>query len=297
MLLRKSARDGSAIGQLTLGNAYLDGALGFSMSLKDAHDQLVKVEEGPYRLPAARSLYDIYAEPNQPLFSPEKATAEMERMHAASKDLAFVGPLVLIYSGKQFGEKGESVKSQDKLDLLIADLEKQNRPQAIAMVEFSLGRVTGDQIIKTMLQAVKADPIEPAFGKVFCSAMSASYFSKNSDSDLNLDDLIKSCMPEAEQNVSTAQLILAAAYGKKGEYRDAYKWAYISYLNGNKQAFALATGIATMNLRGDVDHLNQEAIKAQSGYESASDAHTGSEVLRYYLPWYAPSRTADAGKN
>lgn len=294
MLLMKSARDGSEIGQLTLGKAYLKGKSGFSKSINDAYDKFIKIGDGPYRLPASHSLYEIYSTPNQPLFSPEKATAEMERIWAKNKNLAFAGTLALIYSGKQFGDKTKSVKSTEKFNELIVDLEKQNRPQAVAMVKIGLGLVPGDQIMPMLLQAVKVDPMEEAFGMVFCTVMSSSYLSQSSESGLDQDDLIKSCMPEAQHNKNGPQLTVAAAYKKKMMFHDAYKWAYISYLNGNKQAFGFAEAIAAANFGGNVNDIDKEAIEARAGYASASGTNSASEAFEYSLPWYTASSVAES---
>lgn len=284
-LLNKSARDGSEIGQLTLGNNYFNGAPGYKRDVQDAYEQLAKIGDGPYRDAAALTLYKIYALPNQPLFSPSKATAEMERLATNTKQTLFLSQLAGIYAGKEFSG-GEAVANPEKLNALISAYEKPGSRQATVLMKFQADLLPPGQLLPDMVEAIKEPTVDPVFAKVFCQALGGLYTAERRDPSLDLNDIIKACQPVAEQNNNYAQYVLAAAYDAKGDYETAFKWAYVSSGNGNKFARTIAARIGNEYLGARLEDVAQEAESLQRALKHAKAPVV---VIDYTTPWYAPA--------
>lgn len=287
-LLAKSARDGSEIGQLNLGDKYFHSDPGYPRNVQYAYEQLVKIKEGPYRDGAALTLYNIYSEPNQPLYSPEKATKEIERLAASTKNSVFLGLLAGIYAGKEFGAQAPTVIDSDKLSALINEYEKSGSRQAVVLMKFKAGLLSSDQLLPTMVDALKETAIDAMFAHVFCLTQAAVYTAEKPDPSLDINDIVKACTPGAEQNNNYAQYVLATAYYRQKQYDDAYKWAYVSSKNGNQYARTMAN-LAAGYLGARVGSLTPGAERLQKVLSNA----TAPKLLpEYSVPWYAPAANA-----
>jgi TPR repeat protein len=284
-LLNKSARDGSEIGQLTLGNNYFNGAPGFKRDVQDAYEQLAKIGDGPYRDAAALTLYKIYALPNQPLYSPSKAAAEMERLATNTKKTIFLSQLAGIYAGKEFvGDL--ATKNPEKLNALISEYDKPEARQTAVLMKFQANLLPPGQLLPNMVEAIKQPALDSVFAEVFCRALGGLYIGEGRDPSLDLNDIIKACHPMAEQNNNYAQYVLAAAYNSKGEYDNAFKWAYVSSGNGNKFARSIAARIGNERLGARLEDVAQEAESLQ---RTLKNAKAPAVVIDYTTPWYAPA--------
>lgn len=287
-LLFKSARDGSEIGQLSLGDKYFYSAPGYQRDVKLAHDELVRIKDGPYRDAAALTLYKIYSLPNQPLYSPEKATKEMERLAASTKKPLFIAQLAGIYAGKEFvGEA--SVVNPEKLNALISEHEKTGSQQLIALMKFRADLLPAGEFLPTMLAAIKEPAVDPVFGKVFCQAVSGLYTGEKRDPSLDINDIVKACRPDAELNNNYAQYILAVAYFRQKQYDEAYKWAFVSGLNGNQYAVTLAKQIGAGYLGARVEEVSQDADNLNKTLKNVKSKDALD--FDYSLPWYSPAAT------
>lgn len=285
-LLAKSSRDGSEIGQLSLGEKYFHSAPGYPQSMQDAYEQFVKIKDGPYREAAALSLYKIYSLPHQPLYSPEKATLEMERLANSTKKTVFLSQLAGIYSGQEFGNDG--VINPEKLNALISEYEKSGSKQAVVMMKFKADLLPSGELLPKMVDAIHEPTTDSMFGRVFCEALGGFYTAEKRDPTLDLNDIIKACRPGAEQNSNYAQYVLASAYYRQKQYDDAYKWAFVSGLNGNQYAITLAKQIGAGYLGARVEDIAQDAEALQKTLKNVKSTDV---VVDYSVPWYAPDAT------